>query len=204
METVFKKGQTVYDQIYRKGEKGIVWFVSINKYKPFVFVNFEDSKPAIYTLEGVFMDVSKNETIVGSFPTLSTAPYEVDMKGFEQKAPPPSVEDANDWLRAKGGFYDVDIDYRKARYTSPELYIAFEALRCLIVLRDYYNNGWKVDWTTEDWKCFIYLRRVHPIIEFGMELSATIPHVLSFNTRRIASKFLEEQRELLEMAAPLL
>ena len=79
-----------------------------------------------------------------------------------------------------------------------------EALKKLIILRDYYNEGWQPDWSTVTWKYFIIVRRVYPIVGFEVDCSAGIPHVLSFKTRDIAKKFLEEQRELLEIAKPLL
>ena len=205
METVFKKGQTVYDQIYRKGEKGLVLFVSNNEHIPYVFVEFEDSDPATYTLDDKLACVRKIGTIVSTFPSLSTAPYEVDMKGFEQKAPSPSVEDANKWVRDRGQFFDVEINYTKERYLSKELYMAFEALKCLIVLRDYYNDGWQPDWN-DDCKKFIIRRSEHTDNKCGFDLLHVFkfPKVLSFKTEEIRDKFFEEQKELLEMAKPLL
>ena len=170
-----------------------------------MFVEFEDSNPAVYTFDGKLMCINSDSVTINSFPTLSTAPYEADMKGFEQKAPPPSVEDANEWLRVKGGYYDAEINYGKARYTSKELYIAFEALRCLVVLRDYYNDGWQPDWN-DDNKKFVIRRSEHIDNKCGFELLHVFkfPKVLSFKTEEIRDKFLKEQIELLEMAKPLL
>ena len=200
METVFKKGLRVYDQIFRKDKNGLVSFVSNNKYIPYVYVEFKDSEPAIYTFEGTLMNVSKCSVTINSFPTLSTAPYEVDMKGFEQKATTPTVEDANRWVRDRGQFFDVDIDYDKERYTSKELYMAFEALKCLIVLRDYYNDGWQPDWGE---KCVKYCILVYEG-EIDVASYFSTSKVLTFETPEIRDKFLEEQRELLEIAKPLL
>lgn len=200
MGTVFKKEQEVYDQIFRKDKKGLVSFVSYGKYENYVFVEFEDSDPAIYTFDGKLMCVNSDSVTINSFPTLSTAPYDVDFKGFEQKAPPSSVEDANKWVRDRGQFFDAEINYAKERYLSKELYIAFQALKCLIVLREYYNDGWQPDWNDNHTKYCIELE--------GLDVCA-LNHscnarVMSFKTPEIRDKFLEEQRELLEMAKSLL
>ena len=140
-----------------------------------------------YTEQGIRASTRKEST-----PTLSTKPY--TLQGFEQKAPAPTYEEAEEWIRRE---YEKGNNYLMLKDT-------FEALRKLTILREYYNNGWQPDWSKDNWKYFISIRRVHPIVEFEIDCSAGIPHVLSFKTRDIAEKFLEEQRELLEIAKPLL
>lgn len=134
--------------------------------------------------------------------TLATKLYIIE--GFEQKASVPTFEEA--WGEAER-IYEPKSEYNKEEfggYPSQDLADASEALRRLLFLRDYYNEGWQPDWSTETWKYFIIVRRVYPIVEFEVDYSAGIPHVLSFKTRNIAEKFLEEQKELLEIAKPLL
>ena len=184
MKTVFKVGQEVFDQVYYPGIKGRV--VEID----------DDGNFPIRVEFGVYVGSYKLDGRANNFqvPTLSTKPYEMELQGFEQKAQAPTYEEAEEWIRKE---YEKGNNYLMLKDT-------FEALRKLTILREYYNKGWQPDWSTVTWKYFIIVRRVYPIVEFEVDYSAGIPHVLSFKTRDIAKKFLEEQRELLEIAKPLL
>ena len=188
METVFKEGMKVYDQLNFPNKKGVIVEISNDENDPYpVEVSFENEAGRYYyTPEGRF-----NKKHI---PTLSTKPYKVVLEGFEQKAPTPTYEEAEEWIRKE---YEKGNNYLMLKDT-------FEALRKLTIIREYYNKGWQPDWSTVTWKYFIIVRRVYPIVEFEVDCSAGIPHVLSFKTRDIAKKFLEEQRELLEIAKPLL
>lgn len=199
MKTVFKVGQKVYDQVFRKDKKGSVSFISMNN----IFVDFEDSIPAVYTFDGVFLNISEESVTAHSFPTLSTAPYDVDMRGFEQKRSSPTVEDANNWLRGRGKFFEVEINCNKELYISEEFYKAFEALKSLIVLRDYYNGGWEADWRDDTYK-YVIISKVDIRWELLVDNKTSFYSVLHFKSREIAHKFIKEQKELLEIAKPLL
>jgi len=192
MKTIFKVGMEVYDQVFYPNQKGTVKRIDNNE--PDIDFPIEvEFKGEIesYTLKG-------SRSYAGAL-TLSTAPY--TLQGFEQKAPTPTYEEALKDARSKGDYYYLP-DSLEA--PSEELVDATIALLKLLFLRDYYNEGWQPDWCTDSWKYFILLRRVHPIVDFEIDYSAGIPHVLAFKTRVIAVKFLEEQRELLEIAKPLL
>ena len=84
---------------------------------------------------------------------------------------------------------------------SRELAEAILVLCQLIQLRDCYNNGWKPDWTdsNED-KYTIVLLRNTPITE----CYTTINRILSFKTAELRDQFLENFRDLIETAKPLL
>ena len=134
------------------------------------------------------------------FPTLSTNPYKVELQGFEQKAPVPTFEEA--WGEAER-IYEPKSEYDKEEfggYPSQELANAAEALRRLLFLRDYYNEGWQPDWD----KC----TTKYCIEQEGFDISAINQiynsRIMSFKTDEIRNKFLEEQKELLEIAKPLL
>ena len=192
MKTIFKVGMEVYDQVFYPNQKGTVKRIDNNE--PDIDFPIEvEFKGEIesYTLKGP-------RSYAGAL-TLSTAPY--TLQGFEQKAPTPTYEEALKDARSKGDYYYLP-DSLEA--PSEELVDATIALLKLLFLRDYYNEGWQPDWCTDSWKYFILLRRVHPIVDFEIDYSAGIPHVIAFKTRVIAVKFLEEQRELLEIAKPLL
>lgn len=198
--TVFKKRQKVYDQIFKPNIEGEVRYISIGSICNYIIVDFEDETALFYTFEGVMYDLENNYKHL--IPTLSVKPYSVDMQGFSQEDIdlPATVENTMDWLKSKGNVFYAEIDYSKEPYVSEEMYKAFEALKCLVVLRDYYNKGWQPDWNECSTK--------YCIEQEGLDISA-INHifnskVMAFKTTEIRDKFLEEQRELLEIAKPLL
>ena len=89
----------------------------------------------------------------------------------------------------------INILYPKS--ISPEV---FEALRQLIILRDYYNEGWQPDWEDDKNKFCISVEKGKLCLELWLNTS----RVLAFKSHEIAYNFLEEQKELLEKAKPLL
>lgn len=69
-------------------------------------------------------------------------------------------------------------------------------------MRDYYNEGWQPDWR-EDSKVVKFCIEVYKNGFNKIELFHT-SHVLAFRTKEIRDKFLEEQKELLKIAKPLI
>ena len=187
MKTVFKVGMKVYDQIYEPDVKGEVLDVNLDISPHPITVKF-GSCVRYYTAEGCR---GRNQ-----IRTLSTSPYRIE--GFEQKAPVPTFEKALDWLKNNKNYRTVYRDDRT--YPSNEIYVAFEALRKLVILRDYYNEGWQPNWEDDEWKYFIENYRG----KLDTERTCGNGRVLAFKTKEIRDKFLEEQSELLEIAKPLL
>lgn len=185
MKTVFKEGMKVYDQVYEPDVKGEVLDVNMKLSHHPITVKF-GSCVRYYTAEGCR---GKN-----TIKTLSTSPYTI--QGFEQKAPAPTIKDALEWLRKNDGCDEFDNNYPKK-----ENVFCFEALKKLVILRDYYNEGWQPDWKDGD-------EEKYCIRNFGNELCAMdlgfSVRVMAFRTPQIRDKFLEEQKELLEIAKPLL
>lgn len=183
METIFKKGMKVYDQFNSPDMEGVVVEVIDNECDDYpIGVSFLKYDICYYTPEGRF---NKRD-----IPTLSTKPYKVEFKGFEQKAPVPTYEEAEEWIRkeyAKGNNHLMMKD-------------VLEALRKLIILRDYYNEGWQPDWNENTTKYSIEVE-VGEIVGRNHHCNARI---MSFKTNDVRNKFLEEQKELLEIAKPLL
>ena len=70
----------------------------------------------------------------------------------------------------------------------------------MTILRDYYNEGWQPDWNTSGFKQCIELEGK---VVCGRD-HAYSSRVLTFKSGEIRDKFLEDQRELLEIAKPLL
>ena len=188
METVFKAGMKVYDQIYEPDVKGEVLDVNLDISPHPITVKF-GSCVRYYTAEGCR---GRNQ-----IRTLSTSPYTI--QGFEQKAPAPTIKDALEWLIKNDGCDEFDNNYPKK-----ENVFCFEALRKLIILRDYYNEGWKPDWSEKNKMHFcIRVRNNKITIDSNSDINE-FNTVLVFRDYTIRDKFLEEQKELLEIAKPLL
>lgn len=187
MKTIFKVGMKVYDQIVFPTEEGEV--IEIRNYKNYpVLVETESGNTYSYTLDG---RVSLKQT-----PTLSISLY--TFQGFEQKVPAKTYEEAVEWLEKNS---KDRVIYADEAYINEEYERAFEALKKLVILRDYYNEGWQPDWkSTEELK--YYIKKY--IDEFLIKNTHIFIYPLFFKSEKIALKFLEEQRELLEIAKPLL
>ena len=205
MKTIFKVGMKVYDQLMFPDVEGVVTSTNFIPEKSFFDKeeDFEEDYEHPYPIEVDFKGEQALYKNDGSgfmyFPTLSTKPYEVEFKGFEQKALVPTFEEVIKEARSKGDYYYLP---DSLEVPSEELCDAVEALLELIFLRDYYNEGWQPDWDDDTVK--------HTIEtccndEFVIEPSSTnYPRVLSFKSKKIRNRFFEEQKELLEIARPLL
>ncbi len=197
MKTVFKVGMKVYDQINFPDMEGKVVKIHEDESKYPLGVCF-NKKMSIhyYDLEGRF----RKENI----PTLSTKPYKIEFQGFEQKAPAPTYEDAVKWLESTEGteIMNDSVFLAKGNYYT-NLDTCAEALKKLILLRDYYNEGWQPNWRDDNWK-YVIISKVGIHWKFIVDNKANYYRVLHFKSREIAEKFLEEQKELLEIAKPLL
>lgn len=194
MKTIFKKNQEVYDQFNFPDTKGKIVEIQNNvdsKYIVKVHFDREDRKyVGFYSLKGI----KSGSTI----PTLSTKPYEVVFKGFEQKKSSPNFYDVYD--RKSSVFVASDYDENYPGYPKQDLANAAEALRRLLFLRDYYNEGWEPDWKDNFCKYTIECYES----ELYTDDSYNFDKVMSFKTEELRDKFLEEQKELLEIAKPLL
>ena len=191
MKTIFKVGMTVYDQVVFPDKEGQV-----------INIVEKDAFPIKVYLEGIGVTHSytKDGRVIEKIsPTLSTSSY--TLQGFEQKAPVPTFEEVIKEARSKGDYYYLP-DCLEA--PSEELVEATMALLKLLFLRDYYNEGWQPDWKDDSIK---NVNKYVMFVEKGMFVIRDVffsSRVLAFKSRKIAIKFLEEQKELLEIAKPLL
>lgn len=198
MDTIFKEGQNVKDKVFRRGKRGIVRFVSKNKFRDYVLVDFENSASALYTFDGILIDIDGN--FIDSNPTLSIDNTTYVSKEDFNKIP--TVDDAIIWLEEENKLCEVEINYDKEFYTSEEMYNAFEALKDLIFLRDYYNENWQPDWNDNynEMKWIIHINNN----KITTDYIYSINKILCFKTMEIRDKFLNDQRKLIEIAKPLL
>ena len=101
---------------------------------------------------------------------------------------------------AKWGIKVYDYEYTDA---NPQI----DALKKLILLRDFYNNGWKPDWSD-------YLVSKYAIMrDYNREEGICLPNVrytcdprsfLVFNSNKNANEFFGNFRELIEQAGDLI
>jgi hypothetical protein len=189
MKTVFKVGMSVYDQVFYPNQKGTV-------------KRIDNNEPDIdFPIEVEFKGEIESYTLKGSRSyagelTLSTAPY--TLQGFEQKAPAPTFEEVIKEAHKKGDYYYLP-DCLEA--PSERLVDATMALLKLLFLRDYYNEGWKPDWDNDKVTKWTIENASNNLIVTN---EITFSRPLYFKTELLAEKFLEEQKELLEIAKPLL
>jgi hypothetical protein len=97
------------------------------------------------------------------------------------------------------GKFATTEDIKNAFPTSEEAEACL-ALSQLCQLRDRYNNGWKPDWGDSSDKYCIYLLRGK--VTTGQMRATT--YFLTFKTLRLRDLFLENFRDLIEIAKPLL
>lgn len=193
MKTIFKKGMEVYDQVFF-GETPL----KITEVKGDMTLRVLYGEVTYcYTGDGRFIgeDITSNRHRgLSQTPTLSTSPYTFD--GFEQKAPAPTYEEV---------VRDTNYIYLPINLVAPnkELADATKALLKLLFLRDYYNEGWQPDWTDDTWK-YVILVKMGICCDFLVDDKVSYARVLHFKSQEIAEKFIKEQKELLEIAKPLL
>ena len=193
MKTIFKVGMEVYDQVNFPNKKGKVVDTEPNGEEDDypIEVEFEDNYcSSCYTFDGR-LDLEE-------IPTLSTKPYEIEFKGFEQKAPVPDFYNVYD--RKSHVFVASDYNENYQGYPTLKLADAAEAVRKLLFLRDYYNEGWRPDYKGSESK-FSIIPYEDNIVD---NTTINVGRVLIFKTKEIRDRFLKEQRELLEIAKPLL
>ena len=198
MKTIFKEGMEVYDEVFF-GKTPL----KITEVKADMSLRVLYGEVTYcYTGDGRFIgdDITSNRwRPLSQTPTLSTSPY--TLQGFEQKAPIPTFEEAVKWLESTEGtnIMKDSVFLTKGNYYT-NLNECTEALKKLVILRDYYNEGWQPDWTKATVKyCIEVYGEDLSIIDFQFKLKP-----MAFKTREIRDKFLEEQKELLEIAKPLL
>lgn len=196
MSVLFEKGQKVYDQVIFPDKEGMVMEVFKGESYP-VSVKVDGYDDCFkYTSDGRYLGFMNR--------TLSVKPY--TLQGFEQKEIIPTFEEAEKWFIENNACEVVlhKPDYF-VHYTESENHTTFEALRKLTILRDFYNKGWKPDWfhtvATSETKYDIVVELNGNIVPKNNYIGRKI---LTFKTSEIRNKFLEEQKELLEIAKPLL
>ena len=109
------------------------------------------------------------------------------------------VNSASDIVKVKGEAYAVEDN--KNVFPTKEEAEACIALAQLCQLRGRYNDGWKPDWNNgKEYKYSIVINHGRPFVETYFN----VQKVLSFKTEELRDKFLENFRDLIEIAKPLL
>lgn len=207
METIFKIGMKVYDQVFFPNRDGKIVQIYNKSNRIQIEVKFFSNlrleplcmqESVFYTEKGNMINFCAGINCETS--TLSTEPYKVELQGFEQKAPAPTFEEAVNWLEKNS---KDRVIYADEAYINEEYERAFEVLKKLVILREYYNNGLKQEDLGNVINAII-IERVDDEYQIVVRKHLSTRHVLFFKSEEIAFKFLEEQKELLEIAKPLL
>ena len=117
----------------------------------------------------------------------------------------PTFEQVFEWFRNKGfrillENHEDSTSFMFYNMKIKEAYEITEALRKLTNIRDVYNEGWEPDWENNREKYVI--KRLKD--GFMLYIAVNEKSILYFKSIEIAKKFFEEQKELLELAKPLL
>ena len=178
METVFRVGTTVYDEVFHKGKKGKIvkigdWTKDCLGVEKVLIVHFGNFSYT-YSTRGSLMAFGSQQMNYAMPVTLSTSPYTIGE--IKQEPTPPNVEEAVEWCK------EHYKDYREnlcGHYLNKEYEEAFDALNSLILLRELYNEGWKPNWEDSNEKKF-YIR----FYDYGAfdDTTYTNRHVLSFKS----------------------
>ena len=198
METIFKVGMEVYDYVFF-GKTPL----KITEVKEDMTLRVLCEEVIYcYTGDGRFIGEyipSNRNRCLSQTSTLSTSPY--TLQGFEQKAPTPTYEEALKEAHRKDEYYYLPNDLEAP---SEELANATVALLKLLFLRDYYNEGWQPDLKNKEQRGIsVILDSEGNFFVWGV-LKETETHALVFKDEKVAKRFIEEQKELLEIAKPLL
>lgn len=197
MKTIFKVGMEVYDQVFFGDET-----MEIIEVRGDMSLRVLCGEVTYcYTGDGRFIgdDITSNRWRgLSQTPTLSTSPY--TLQGFEQKAPVRTYEEAVEWLEKNS---KDRVIYADEAYINEEYERAFETLKKLVILRDYYNNGLKQEDLGNVINAII-IERVDDEYQIVVRKHLNTRHVLFFKSEEIAFEFLEEQKDLLETAKLLL
>lgn len=195
MKTVFKKGMKVYDSVSFPDSEGKVVDVEERIDCVRVIVQFDCLDYEIpYTEQGIRASTRKEST-----PTLSTKPY--TLQGFEQKAPAPTYEEAVEWFKSD--------DFKNLHFPDKssldKINEQTEALKKLLVLRDYYNEG-KVFDRVDFHGGGLYSVTLEDggSTHFQIEKVYHAEYPFTFWDKKTAKKFMNEQSLLLSIAKPLL
>ena len=190
MKTIFKVDQKVYDQVNFPNSEGVVTEIQrdVDGYW-YVRVVFRGDD-YFYHMDGSYG--------LCSIPTLSIKPYEIELNGFEQGPPLSTYEEAVQWLNKTSE--DMIINEDEDIYINKESEKAFKALKRLVVLREFYNEGWEPDWEEDNTKYTIFVAKGE--LDQGDTYYSNC--VMYFKDSEVRDRFLREQIDLLEIAKPLL
>lgn len=200
METVFRVGMTVFDEVFQKGQKGEItdietWNREYLGDMKVLIVSFGCSSYT-YSIRGALLAFGSLKLNYVMPVTLSTSPYTIGE--IKQEPSPPTLHDAVTWCKEN---YD---DFREnlcGKYIDDEYELAFDALNSLIILRELYNEGWIPDWGDVDQEKFVIFASNYEL-QKGVRFQEN--ENLYFKSEEIRDKFFEDQISLLKEASILL
>ena len=99
--------------------------------------------------------------------------------------------------------WGIKVDAEDYTDRNPQI----EALKKLILLRDFYNNSWKPDWDNiieDKYQIKKDYDRETKVLSFNVGIGFSPSTFLTFNNREYADEFLTNFRELIEQAGDLI
>ena len=99
--------------------------------------------------------------------------------------------------------WGIKVDADDCMDRNPQI----EALKKLILLRDFYNNSWKPDWDNiieDKYQIKKDYDRETKVLSFNVGIGFSPSTFLTFNNREYAHEFLTNFRELIEQAGDLI
>jgi hypothetical protein len=109
-----------------------------------------------------------------------------------------AVNELGDVLIFKDSGYKTE--YKKGFFKDKEIAEAYAVLPQLIRLRDEYNEGWKPNYKDGIDKYYIIVYDD----EIKLTISGDTQRILVFETEEIRNRFLEDHKNLIKIAKPLL
>ena len=200
METVFRVGMTVYDEVFQKGQKGEItdietWNREYLGDMKVLIVSFGCSSYT-YSIRGALLAFGSLKLNYVMPVTLSTSPYTIGE--IKQEPAPHTLHDAVTWCKEN---YDGFRENLCGKYIDDEYELAFDALNSLIILRELYNEGWVPDWSDVTQEKFVIFASNYEL-QKGVRFKEN--ENLYFKSEEIRDKFFEEQSSLLKEASILL
>ena len=103
METIFRIGTTVYDEVFHKGKKGKIveikgWTKDCLGVEKVLIVHFGNFSYT-YSMRGSLMAFGSQQINYAMPVTLSTSPYKVGE--IKQEPTPPNVQEAIEWCKER-------------------------------------------------------------------------------------------------------
>lgn len=127
-------------------------------------------------------------------------PYKIDIEDCHFNEIEYKVDKIGKVVEVRVDRFKINNKTKSTLFKDKEIAEAYAVLPQLIRLRDEYNEGWKPDWKDNHIKYVLDCWEDVIVTARGNRLK----RLLAFKTKEIRNKFLEDYKDLIEIAKPLL